>query len=374
MRALLRHTLRNPLRCDGSVLPAELVVAAKALALLVLLRGEQPFRLFLPYPEIMDSLGSPWGVQVTLRLAVLAGCGLIWVTRYIRLGCFLAGAGFLLGLLSCRPCLSVAHTYLACVFLVLSLSSRSTGGSLLRAQIVILYLGASLNKALDADWWSGRYFDTAMIDRYADALYGWIAARLPERWFGGFVGASTILAQIAIAVCFLRRRWLAAGITLAALFHGVMVLWLRNSFGPFYATLLFSYLALVPWPERIETTLDPRGAAGTILRRLDLDSRIRFAARRRAQGLVVGIGESVHRGARAAAVLIGTQPLTYFVLAVLLAAWPLGRPVELGTVAVLTLGAIVAAAHLLFAGEGTSRLHEDGSTPRPRGNPTSALS
>jgi len=297
LRGLAAHPLcrltRNPLSTRGTALPPELLISAQCLALFILLHGEQPFRLFIPYVTFLDHIGTPWGLQATLRLVSIIGCALVLGTSAPRLGCLMIGSSFLLGLLSCRPCLSVAHTYPACVFLMFACSSRFTGAALVRVQLALLYIGGSAHKALDPDWWNGQYFDAFMIDRHGSALYGFLAAQLPDGLLSIALGVATIAIQLLLGVLFLRGTSVATGIALGLAFHGVMVLWLRNSFGPFYAALTFSFAALVRWPAEIEL--------GRFL------------------------------------------PATLFFLAVLLAGWPLGQSTKFATVAVLTVLAPVLA-------------------------------
>ena len=281
--------VRSPLSTRGTALPPALLIAARCLALVVLLQGEQPFRLFVPYLAFLDHVGTPWGVQATLRLVSLVGCALLLGTRAARMGCAMIGGSFLLGLLSCRPCLSVAHTYLACVFIMFACSGRRTGADLVRMQLALLYFAASAHKALDPDWWNGQYFDAFMIDRHSNALYGFLAAQLPDGLLGVTLGIATIATQLVLGVLFLRRTSIFAGIGLALMFHGVMVLWLENPFGPFYAALTFSFAALVPWPSEIEPDRSWGGAAALLF------------------------------------------------LAVLLAGWPLGQSTQLATIAMLTV-------------------------------------
>ena len=351
--AALARLARSPLRLSGTALPAGLVVVAEALALTVLLRREAPFARFLPYLEPLDGLGSVESLQAGLLAAVVAGCGLILFSRAVRLGCFMVGSAYLIGLLGCRPCLSVAHTYLACVFLMLSLSGQGSGARLLRAQLVVMYAGACINKAVDVDWWNGHYFDTLMITRHADPFYGWSASLLPERWFGAAMGAATILTQLALVICFLRRRWYRAGIVAAILFHSVMVLWMGTTFGPYYVSLMLSYLAFVDWPGAIQVDLLEASRLRGLISLSDADGRYRVVEPVRASsgpiaGLAVEIAGRRWEGIGAIGPLLLSHPLFYLAMVVPLAGWPLGRSIQTATVALVVLTTV--AATIAFAG------------------------
>jgi hypothetical protein len=247
----------NPLRLENAGLPPNLVAAARLMAFALVWRGDSVFRLNLPYVEFLDTLAPPDVVNLALRGAAGVGYLFMLFSPFVRRGAGCTGVAYLVGLLACRPCHSVAHTYVACLLIVLALSSWASRERLLRAQVVILYAGAALNKSLDGDWWNGRYFDALMIGRYDLDWYAQAAA-LPEGWLSIGMGASTVVLQWVLAACFTCRRSTTAGIGIGTVFHGAMVAMLGTTFGPFFAALLVSYLGLGwrPAAGAEETSLD----------------------------------------------------------------------------------------------------------------------
>jgi hypothetical protein len=242
--------LRNPLSLHGTDLAPIALLIARMLGIGLI--GQQVFPRMLPYLPLLESMGSSSGFRKTLAAASTLGLALLLASRFARLGCALMGGALLVSLFACRPCQSVAHTFSACALLVLALSSRRTGTRLLRLQVVVLYAGATLNKAFDPDWWNGRYFDAFLGVRHADALYLWLADVVPHRLAGRGLGIASIAIEAAIAVCLLVPRWHLAGVALAVSFHSVMVLWLGGTFGPFYGALIACYLAFLPWPANVQ--------------------------------------------------------------------------------------------------------------------------
>lgn len=238
----------NPLDLRHAALPPNLVLAARVIAIALAVRGDTPFPPFLPYVGVIDAIGHAEAVAFLSRNVARLGLLLILLTPFVRVGAALTGVMFLFGLVACRPCHSVAHTFVACALVVISLSDRRWGSGLLRAQVVILYAGAALNKLFDPDWWNGRYFETLMVDRHGHAAYGWLASQLPPRSLSTVVGVLTIAAQAGIAAAVLSARTRRLALVTGVWFHGVMVLLLDNTFGPFVVTLLASYLAFVDWP------------------------------------------------------------------------------------------------------------------------------
>jgi hypothetical protein len=249
----------SPLRLDNKGLPPALVMAARIMAAALVLRGDSTFRLNIPYVELLDHLLPPDTFNLTLRLAADAGYLLILFSPFVRTGSGVTGVAYLVGLLACRPCHSVAHTYVACLLIIIALSSRATGTWLLRAQVVILYAGAALNKTLDVDWWNGRYFDAFLIDHHANAVYAWSASLLPTSVLSAAMGILTIVTQWVLVAAFLRPRWTPAGIAVGLVFHGVMVVLLNNTFGPFMLALFATYVGLATWPTVMGDSPRPGG-------------------------------------------------------------------------------------------------------------------
>ena len=142
----------NPLPCGGTSLPPNLLLIAKLMAFVLILKGISPFGRYLPFFLFLDSLGSREQFDAALDVTLYAGYLLLFFSPFARLGCLAIGSALLIGLLACRPCLSVAHTYVACMFLILALSSRLSGSWLFQMQVVILYAGAGFSKATDPDW------------------------------------------------------------------------------------------------------------------------------------------------------------------------------------------------------------------------------
>ncbi len=240
--------LVQPLEYRDFALPEPLVLIAKLVALASL--RETLFPLFLPFVPIGRML-SPEQFDVLSRVLWWAGNLLLFFTDASRTACLLLGSLWISGLLACQPCHSVAHTYVGCLFLVLAAGDRRCGPRLVRAQLVILYAAAGLHKALDADWWNGRYFETLMMERHQVEIYSKAAALLPPMILSKLFGIAAVLTQLALAVLLAVPRWHAAGVATGVLFHGSMVILLGTTFGPFFVAILATYLAFVRLPERL---------------------------------------------------------------------------------------------------------------------------
>jgi hypothetical protein len=299
----------NPLRLEGKSIPPNLVLIGRFIGLTLLLLRDTPFPRHLPYLELLDALGSEGQFHAALRLAAGLGYALLFFGPFIRSGCFLLGSAMLVGLLACRPCQSVAHTYVACLFLVISMSGHATGPWLARMQVVMLYAGATIHKVLDPDWWNGRYFETLMIARHQHSLYSYAAAQLPPLSLSTSMGVVTILTEAAIVACLLRRRWYVPGVLLGVFFHSVMVLLMGQTFGPFYAAIMVSYVAFLSWPERLELSPGRFVSASWSKRLLAAIDPDRLWTVRESASFAVTAGDRRYSGLSAVRKMVVASPL-----------------------------------------------------------------
>jgi hypothetical protein len=250
----------NPLRLDGKQLPKELVVIARGLALFQCLTRDIPARRHLPYLEFLDAIAF---FDAIVLATAIAGGALIMISNRVRTGCLLMGLAYLAGLLAARPAQSVAHTYVACLFLMLAMSSHSAGTRLVRAQVIVLYLASALNKIVDVDWWNGRYFEAFLVQRHEKQLYIAVASLFPPMTLSIAMGVLIIVTEVALALLLLRPRLIPYGVVLATVFHASMAIFMGMTFGPFVTAMFLSFLAFIPWPA--EETVGRRRALTIVL-------------------------------------------------------------------------------------------------------------
>lgn len=250
----VRYFLTQPFRLHNTQLPSELLLIARLLAIVILLLGHKPFPLGIPYlPFLGDIPGDVWAQWS--ETIMLSGFVLLFFTPFVRIGCLLSGGIFILSLLGCRGCLSVAHTYVSFAFIIIGLSSHVSGKMLFKLQIVILYFGASINKMTVSGWWNGGYFEAMMFGRYQHEFYMSIAELFPQGLASTFMGIFVLFIEFALVVLLLRRRWYIFGIILGLFFHTSITFMMGSTFGPFWYAMLISYIAFVEFPKQVRVSL-----------------------------------------------------------------------------------------------------------------------
>lgn len=268
----MRHL--NPFYVTGKAVVPELVLAVRALAVYLLLTRELPFNgnqgggRFYPVVGWLARLGTDEQFNTTVRLLFLAGIGILLFSRFVRLGALGAGLAFVLGPLSCQTCISVAHLFTGCVFLCTALSNDVTGTSLIRFQLVVLYLGADLNKVSDPDWWTGASIETLLVTKHQISSYMNAASIFPAGFLSRMTGIGVIVLQMGIAVLLIYRKTVVYAMLLALVLHLPMVVLMQMTFGPFLFALVTAYGSLLTWPRRL--VCDSRLHSHTLVKWLGL--------------------------------------------------------------------------------------------------------
>jgi len=272
----------NPLVCGVTSLAPNLLLSGKLLALwLMVHRGPTwTARVHLPFVRLFDRLGplEPLLLDgVTVAFAIFTVT--LLVNRMPRASCFALGAIVLLTVAMNRTAYSNNLTFAGSFLLLLGLQDgeeREADGAdrdgglrwLLRAQLVLVYFGAGLNKLLDPDWRSGVYFDFWTHRILEHELYIEIAGALSPLLLSKAMGWFVIGTELALAVGFALPRFYRWVIPAGLLFHVGMLVFTGGRISWLFLYVMgAAYVAVAPWP-RVPLEVGARGRAGRWLRRL----------------------------------------------------------------------------------------------------------
>jgi hypothetical protein len=331
----------NPLRCSGTELAPNLLLAAKLIALPELwfnAPGSLP-EPFLPFVPVFDWVGHPVLVQRGLQALAYAGAVGILVNLRVRAACLALGSAILLSILSNRGSYYNNALYCSCVLLLIGLDGdKGTGRRpwLVQAQVVLLYTGAGLNKLLDPDWRSGQFFET-WTTLIHQATYLHVKTWFPPMALSRALSWVTITSELGMALALPWRRTSLWAVRAGMAFHTALSFFFGYTFGLFYFALMASYLAFVPWPEgQLAAFYDAESAWGRRLQRvlgwLDVDGRFTWAplkaAARAEAPLALRVGGRLYAGGAAVRKMLLCTPATYLFFGALVALG-LTRNVEL---------------------------------------------
>ncbi|MBV9580945.1 MAG: hypothetical protein JO057_20380 [Chloroflexi bacterium] len=225
--------------------------------------------------------------------------------------------------LSSRVYFGNNRIFCACVLFLAGLQQVGQGPWLIRSQVVLVYLGAGLNKLLDPDWRSGQFFETWTSNvPHHQRLRSHIL--LPPRQLSLLMSWLVIATELWLVVGFSRKRLHRPAVWTGVLYHTALLVDTGSTFNMFYFAMLSAYLAFVEWPlapvsVQYASRLRPLVRAWALWSRLDPDHTVtwRPSPAERA-GLSATTCGHVYRGWSAVTALALRQPANYLVGATVL--------------------------------------------------------
>ena len=272
----LRKSSLNPLRCDGTALPTPLLLMAKVMALALLLTGEWYAMpdIFLPYLSFLDLVPAGHIFHIVLEIAIVVSAVALLFNLRVRPACLVIGSSYLLASVASQPYFTNSRLFTGCLFFVIGLCAEGQEPWLIWYQVALLYFGGALNKLLEADWRSGRFFDYWGRIYINQKLFLWSVSWLPWTRVALVLSWVTILVEISLLLGFLVRRFRGWAIWLGLLFHGCTVFLTGRPFGFFMFALPASYLAFAVWPSRLTVLYD--GESGFCARARSFFNKFEF--------------------------------------------------------------------------------------------------
>jgi predicted DCC family thiol-disulfide oxidoreductase YuxK len=337
--APVRHASWNPFRCGGTALPVNLLAMCKALAIALLITHHftQLPTPFLPFIPGLDSI-PPLLFQRTLQTVFVTAALTLLFNRSVRLSAFLLGATMLAGVLASRAYYGNNKTFCGLILVLTGLYERGRDPMALRLQLVLVYLGAGLNKLLDPDWQSGLFFNFWAVSRVRHPLYLALDRMLPHLFLARALSWFTIATELGLSVAFLAPRFFPAGIWLSLTLHAGMLLFTGSTFNLFFYGMTASMLIFANWPAAPVLVLYD-GDCGLCARtkrwmeRFDLEGMFRWRAYQSGAGLAFGISEAdssrrlylindtrIYSGFGAFRMMVLWNPISYLLTYVILAA------------------------------------------------------
>src|SRR6185312_11695997 len=319
-------------------LPPNLVLMAKLIVLGLLLQRNLPLSShFLPFLPIFDRMGSPAVFHALLVLVFLSATAALFLSRWVRAASLVLGLTILISILASRPTFSNNLTYCGALLFLIGLQPTNDEPRLLRLQVVLLYFGAGLNKLLDPDWRSGRFFEYWFGHIHSHGWYLRFASHMPPLLVSKLMSWASICTELGLSVMLLFRNAYSAAIWIGLAFHTTMLVMTNLTFRMYYFAACASYLAFVTWPQAPLTVVYDRNCtfcatARRFYEQIDLERRCNWmpslqagdSPQLGAEGsllpgsLRLRVGDRQYHGFAALKMLLLYNPLTYFLLVVVL--------------------------------------------------------
>jgi hypothetical protein len=203
-----------------------------------------PFLSFIPGLDFFREV--PVYTQL-LNIVYWSSMFAILINFRIRTFALILGSVIFLEIVSNRLQFSNSLLFCGC-FLFLIGMFRPGLAWIFKVQLSLLYLGAGINKLLEEDWRSGRYFDFFFREAFENKLYIELSNLSPEFSLAIFLSYSTILIELILGIMVLvlkRNFWLVFTINL---FHLSMLILTAGELSiHFFSLMAFCSLLILPW-------------------------------------------------------------------------------------------------------------------------------
>ena len=261
MSATLRK--RNPLNIHGTALPPNLLLVAKLIVVLLLVKGyfDKIHSPFLPLVSVFEDVPWPYAFKLGLQGIFVFASGALLLNVRVRTAAFLVGLVFLLVPVVARGSYTNGLFFCASVLMLIGLHHNAMSEWLIKMQIVIMYFGSGLNKLLLEDWRAGQYMDYWLRHVKPSSLYESLAGMMSPLLLAKLLCWGTIGVEFFLAGAFLNRRSYGIAVAVGFLFHVISLAFAGHDFGAFGPAILAAYLVFFLWPSANEPTplrYDPR--------------------------------------------------------------------------------------------------------------------
>ena len=273
----------KPWKMMGTRMAPQILLMNKLLFTLLLLHGiSSKFRgPFLPFISFLDRLPfSPDFVGFALgTLFIVAGIMLLFNIA-VRPAALTLGLVIIFALLGSKSMFRNHLFICGCLFFLSSLHKNDEQPWLLYLQMSLLYFGAGLNKMFEADWHTGQFMHSWLVNERENPIYEAIYSFLPDMSLAIFMSWSAIALELTLAALFVFSRTRSVGVWLAVLFHGwLFVFLIGENFGHFLEDILISFIAFLVWPRgEIVVAVRKEGSQWLtrFVRLVDWDGRIKI--------------------------------------------------------------------------------------------------
>jgi hypothetical protein len=306
--------------------------AVTSLALVVLLTNHARILPdpWLPFVPGIDRI-PPVLFQRTLQSVFVISALALMFNRRVRLASLALGSTMLLAVVSSKAYYGNNKTFCGLMFFLTGLHAPCKQPWFLRWQLGIAYFGAGLNKLLDGDWHTGVFFENWAVNRLHHSWYMALDSLLPPMTLAGFVCWTTIVTELGVAACIFLPQFYYWAICANVLFQSGLLLFTGTTFTLFFYSMSAASLAFVSWPSGPLPVLYDADCgfarrARTVFGLWDLEGMFLWTPRQPDTGargwLDLRVGDKVYTGFRALRMIVLLNPLTYLVIAGLIAAVP----------------------------------------------------
>nr|WP_321221634.1 HTTM domain-containing protein [uncultured Psychroserpens sp.] len=248
----LKTFLIRPFQFEGTKMHANVLLMCKLLVILlvthhIFFKIADPFIPFIPALDYFHNYPNLF--NYALKAILLLGVFCLFFNIKVRTASIAIGLVIIVNTLGSKP-LFFNHTFIcACALILAGLSNNKQPPYLLILQLSLVYFGASINKFLDADWWSGAFMDTWLGSGRENPVYLYVSELLPNMVLAKILSYIGMFTEFAIAVMILFKRTRSTTLWFIIIFHTTLFTLTSFRFGHFLESLVLILLAFLNFPK-----------------------------------------------------------------------------------------------------------------------------
>ena len=309
---------------------------------------------FLPFIPALAVI-PPMIFRALLQVTFLGAAAALLFNRSVRIATTVLGVTLLLAVLSSRAYYENNRTFFALILLLAGLTKRGEEPWFVRMQVAIVFLGAGLDKLLDAGWRTGAFMATWASVPGDPNLLATLANAAPSLPVAQIASWTTILGELNLGAILLVPAAYPLAIWGLLVFEVALLVQGGTTFGMFFYTTCAATLAFMRWPKQ-DVLVGYDGDCGFCQRtkrsfeRLDLDGLFVWKTYQSGAGGPHGIsdamaqksmymvdGTRIYSGFRAFRRAVMLNPASYILLSALLAWRGEGRMMATLSITVLVV-------------------------------------
>lgn len=271
--------LLRPFQFEGTKLHPNVLLMCKMLIYLMIahhifFKISDPFIPFIPFLDHFNTYPNVF--KYIMRTLFAVGAFAVVFNIRVRLASLIVGSVVIINILASKP-LFFNHTFICgCALFLAGLTNDKDPPYLLIYQLSLVYFGASINKFLDIDWWTGAFMDTWLGSARENPVYLYIEAFMPPLVFAKILSYVAMLTEFAIAVTILFKRTRLLTVWFIIIFHTLLFTLTSFRFGHFIESLAIILLAFLNVPKEqmvIHFKTESLGYLRSIFNFLDRDNK-----------------------------------------------------------------------------------------------------
>ncbi|MBR9844771.1 MAG: HTTM domain-containing protein [Algicola sp.] len=242
----------RPFQFEGTKMHPNVLLMCKLLVILItahhiFFKISDPF---IPFISALDWFNKyPNVFKYSLRCIYALSAFALLFNIKVRTASIVTGLVVILNILASKP-LFFNHTFICgCALFLAGLTNDKEPPYLLIFQLSLVYFGASINKFLEPDWWSGAFMHTWLGTARENPVYLYVSELVPDMVLAKLLSYIAMFTEFAIAVLILFKRTRNLTLWFIIIFHTTLFTLTSFRFGHFIESLAIVLLAFLSIPK-----------------------------------------------------------------------------------------------------------------------------